>query len=405
MLTAEQNELLTRVEGSGPMGRMMRDWYWVPVLRAARLEAGGAPIRLRFFGENFVAFRTEDGHVGLFDEACPHRGASLALAVNEDASLRCIFHGWKFHVSGKVTECPTESTDSAAFAAKVKLNAYPVREAGGLLWTYLGAFKAPPPFPELPFSNLKAEDMLLASQQIPCNWLQGLEAVFDGVHVGILHQGFLSKMIGHAALTAAAAPTYEVKHTPYGFEAAAIRRLPDGNSYVRTSHFALPWSGFPGVNAPERPDRAIFMSIPIDDTHTLQWFIRYNPEGPITSGLGVEVECDPDNYAPIPGTAESHWGQNRDAMKNGHFSGFPQNVLVEDMVVQVSMGPIVDRTKEFLSSSDVAIVQGRRLLLEALREYQAGKTPRGVGDVADLHKIRSRAGILAPEQKWQDTLP
>src|SRR3546814_10852562 len=86
MLTEEENRLLTDVEGDAPMGRMMRQQYWIPCARSASLEADGAPARVRLLGRNYVAFRATDGRIGFFDEACPHRGVSLVLARNEDRS-------------------------------------------------------------------------------------------------------------------------------------------------------------------------------------------------------------------------------------------------------------------------------------------------------------------------------
>src|SRR5579875_913665 len=156
MLTPEHNDLLTRVGPGTPMGEMLRE-YWAPVLRSQALEADGAPVRVRLLGENFVAFRSTDGRVGFFDEGCPHRCTSLALARNEDNALTCIFHGWKIDVSGKVVEVPSEPPERRAeFAAKVRVKHYPVREAGGLVWVYLGKREQPPEFPRLEFTQLPA---------------------------------------------------------------------------------------------------------------------------------------------------------------------------------------------------------------------------------------------------------
>ena len=149
MLSKEKNELLTRVEHGASMGQFLRQ-YWVPAVRAARLERDDAPTRVRLFGENFVAFRATDGRVGFFDEGCPHRLASLTLARNEDCALTCIFHGWKIDVSGKVVDVPTEPAERAFFGDKVKVNHYPVREAGGLIWVWLGLGE-PSPFPAFAF--------------------------------------------------------------------------------------------------------------------------------------------------------------------------------------------------------------------------------------------------------------
>ena len=141
------NELLTRFGRGAPMGEMLRE-YWAPVARSAALEADGAPFRFKLLGQNYVAWRASDGRVIVFDEACPHRGTSLALARNEDNALRCLFHGWKIDASGQVIETPCESPDRrAAFAASIRVRPYPVREAGKLVWVYVGKREAPPRFP------------------------------------------------------------------------------------------------------------------------------------------------------------------------------------------------------------------------------------------------------------------
>ena len=134
MLSREDNERITRVGPGTPMGEMLRE-LWTPACRTEALEVDGAPARVRLLGENFVAFRATDGRLGFLNEACPHRGTSLALARNEENGLRCIFHGWKFSVDGVCVEAPTEPAEGrAAFDAKVPVKSYPVREAGGMVW-------------------------------------------------------------------------------------------------------------------------------------------------------------------------------------------------------------------------------------------------------------------------------
>ena len=109
-MKSQDNDLLTQVGPDTPMGQMLRQ-YWTPAIRSAALEADGAPVRVRLFGQDFVAFRDTSGRPGFVDEACPHRGVSLALARNEDNGLRCIFHGWKFDTTGKVIDAPAEPAE------------------------------------------------------------------------------------------------------------------------------------------------------------------------------------------------------------------------------------------------------------------------------------------------------
>src|SRR5262245_14108342 len=150
MVSREENELITRVEGDAPLGRLMREHYWIPFALSDNLAAGDAPTPVRLFGEQFVAFRAEDGRIGFFDELCPHRRGSLLLARVEGDGLRCIYHGWKMDVAGCVVECPTQVRRAEQFAASVRVTHFPVHETGGIAWVWLGGTE-PPPLPDLPF--------------------------------------------------------------------------------------------------------------------------------------------------------------------------------------------------------------------------------------------------------------
>jgi phthalate 4,5-dioxygenase oxygenase subunit len=157
---------------------MIRQHHWIPVTRAARVHADGAPVRVRLFGEDLIVFRATDGRVALFLERYPQRSASLALARNEDCALRCIFHGWKFDVSGKVIETPNEPSPS--FTEKVKLRSYHTREAGGI-WGWLGEGDKCPAFPDFEFDGLPESHLFVASTVVPFNWVQALEATIDAL--------------------------------------------------------------------------------------------------------------------------------------------------------------------------------------------------------------------------------
>src|SRR4051812_46782504 len=189
MLSKEQNELFTRVGPGAPMGNLLRQ-FWVPAARSAKLEAGGAPLRVRLFGENFVAFRTPDGEAGFLEEACPHRGVSLALARNEECGLRCIFHGWKIGLEGKVLEVPSEPVGSN-LASKVRVRKIHVRDAGGVVWVWLGDGEQPPQFPNFEFTELPIENVIIRKGIVHSNWAGVLEGFLDSAHVTALHKSFL----------------------------------------------------------------------------------------------------------------------------------------------------------------------------------------------------------------------
>src|ERR1700738_4815755 len=175
MLTAAENELLTRVGPGTPMGALLSR-YWYPVLKSEELEAGGAPRRVRLFGQNYAAFRAQDGRVGLLDEGCPHRRASLLLARNADCALTCIFHGWKVGVDGTPLEGPTESNDGERFRRTVTVRHYPTREAGGLIWAFVGEGE-PTQFPQFEFLALPPDHVTVLKIPVDCNWLQSVEGL------------------------------------------------------------------------------------------------------------------------------------------------------------------------------------------------------------------------------------
>jgi phthalate 4,5-dioxygenase oxygenase subunit len=395
VLTREQNELLTRVEGDAPMGRLMREHYWIPAALSSQIVEDGAPLRVRLLGEDYVAFRATDGRVGFFDERCPHRGTSLVLARNEDCGLRCIFHGWKIDVSGKVVDVPTHTPNPEAFAAKVPVGHYPIHEGGGIIWVWLGSRQAPP-FPELPFTVLPASRVWMTITKCFCNWLQGVDATIDSAHIGTLHAAYVAPYKGDQAVNHSLevlAPRYDVERTPYGLDAAALRPLPDGSTYLRTTKYVMPFiSMTPGS---EDVSAVIFIVSPIDDTHHNLFYGIWSAVDinngtdvpPVLRSVVGDRPYDPHNFGGVSGDRDHNYGQDRQAMKDGHFSGFVGNLLQEDTVTQASMGPIVDRTKDHLSSSDVALIHTHRLLLEAIADDAAGRLPPGAGGGLDHRDV------------------
>src|SRR5579864_7136331 len=190
MLSQADNELLTRIGPGTPMGELFRR-FWLPALLASELpHIDSDPRRVRILGEDLVAFRDSNGRLGFIQNNCPHRGASLFFGRNEEAGLRCVYHGWKFDVEGNCVDMPNEPAESD-FKSKVKAVAYPTQERGGLVWTYLGPRTTPPPLPDLEGNMQPDSDQFVRANQLPCNWLQILEGDIDTTHVGFLHYGGL----------------------------------------------------------------------------------------------------------------------------------------------------------------------------------------------------------------------
>src|ERR1043166_9757388 len=149
MLSPADNEYLCRIGPKTPMGDLMRQ-YWMPAIRSDELPAPDcSPLRVRLLGESLIAFRTTSGKVGLIQNACPHRGASLFFGRNEEEGLRCVYHGWKFDCSGQCVDMPSEPAESN-FKTKIKATAYPCIERNNIVWTYMGPRETPPPLPDHP---------------------------------------------------------------------------------------------------------------------------------------------------------------------------------------------------------------------------------------------------------------
>lgn len=423
MLSREENDLLTRVEGEAPMGQMIRS-YWLPALLSSELEPGGAPRRLRLLGENLVAFRDNDGQVGILDEYCPHRGASLALARNENCSLQCIYHGWRVDVRGNIVDTPTEPEDSS-FKERIKHLAYTTTEAGGFVWAYLGTSGETPPFPTFEWIGLSDEARMVIKIREECNWVQCLEGVIDSAHSNYLHSGSIlpsaaaSKVDGASTYKADGTldrpsddgrPKLEAQNTAYGFRYAAIRKPlaePDKYKYVRTTLFVAPFFAF----FPAPPGWGHMQAfVPIDDTHTMFYFLKFKLDGSAIDAAtrrehldraGARPGIDFDtNYNKIR-NMENMWLQDREAMQSGRsFSGLT-GVQNEDIAVQESMGPIFDRSREHLGQTDVAVIRMRRLMLDSVRNFGNGNPPLGLREPVPYGSLRAEERIIPIELPWE----
>jgi phthalate 4,5-dioxygenase len=424
MLTREENELLCRIGPQAQMGRMIRR-YWVPALLSDELESDGAPVRTRLMGEDLVAFRDSRGRVGLLEELCPHRGSSLVLARNEECGLRCLYHGWKFDVTGKVLDMPVE-IDADGVIDRMRAVAYPVRESGGIVWAYMGPAGAEPPPLDFEFAKFPASHIVHVKARLECNWVQCLEGVIDSAHTNYLHgdtfkpaAGFLSSTYRGDSLlvdrpTNDGRPRLEIENTGYGFRYAAIRRPvagADKNSYVRVTLFVAP---FYGLFAGQAGWGSLQAFVPIDDEHTMLYFARYNLTQPVDakererqlawSGLVPEVDIDGDFRKRR--NRENNWLQDRAAMKRGTSMSGIRGVQMEDAVVQESMGAIYDRSREHLGSSDIAVVRMRRLMLQSVHGFMdEGKPPLGLAEPVAYDRLRGEEAIIPLGTAWQTVCP
>jgi phthalate 4,5-dioxygenase oxygenase subunit len=428
MLTAEENETLTRVGSGTAMGTLMRR-YWLPACTSADLEAGGAPFSVRLLGEDLVAFRSGDGTVGLVGERCPHRGTSLLLARNLDCALECIYHGWQIAPDGHIVDMPAEPEDST-YKEKFRHVSYRVQEEGGIVWAYLGAGD-PPPVPNFEWLDLPPGHALFLRAIVRSNWAQALEGAIDSAHQTYLHdaRSRIARDRAHVERIAAEGgeltdgfdetgqvirpwndgrPRLQVENTPYGFRYAAIRKpmiQEDKLQNVRVSFFVAPvFVIIPGPAGWAQ----LLCHVPIDDTHTMFWHVRANLERPYSeeeekvhrqaAGLvpGVGIDATFNRTA----SRENLWLQDREEMRFGDRLSGMLGTVNEDHAVQESMGPIVDRTNEHLGASDQAVIRFRRLMLDAVRTPET-EHPIGTGPEVDVSVLRGVDKTVPLELEWQ----
>jgi phenylpropionate dioxygenase-like ring-hydroxylating dioxygenase large terminal subunit len=385
MLPREENELLTRVGAATPMGRTMRR-YWIPALLSREIAPDGPPVRVRLLGEDLVAFRDTNGHIGLLDEYCPHRRASLFFGRNEECGLRCVYHGWKFDVAGS---CVDQMNEPEPFSHKVRVTAYPTCELGGLVWAYMGPADKIPPRPKFAWTQAPKSHRHVSKVIQECNWLQGLEGGLDTSHAPILHR-LLKDNAGRGGIkpsnpyVRAGAPRLVVDITDYGYQYTGIRQLGEDAIHARTYHYILPFHQIRAASN-EIGDwgDAGHAWVPIDDETTMVYNWVYSRKEALSEeerleraiGNGPE-HVDQTNFR-SNANRDNNYLIDRAVQKTETFTGI-DGINVQDRAIQESMGRICDRSQEHLGSADKGIIQMRRLLREAVRTAAANRRPPGL---------------------------
>jgi 5,5'-dehydrodivanillate O-demethylase oxygenase subunit len=356
MASQRDNELLMQTTKGTPMGELLRR-YWHPIAAVGELDE--QPTKsVRLMGEDLVLYKDRSGTLGLLELHCAHRRADLSYGIVEGGGLRCNYHGWLYDETGQCIAQPFDDLayPESQFKDRIKLQAYPVEEKGGLVWAYLG----PQPAPLVPdWEAFSWDDVLvqLVFTEVPCNWLQGQENSIDPVHVEWLH-GYWSW-----AQSDQKRPLTQGHHIKIGFDeweyGYQYRRLTDAptdhgeqwrtgrtclwpNAFVLATHFE--WR------------------VPIDDGHMLSvgWF--FDAPAP-----GFEYPADRHIY---------HWNAPLTDASTGRWMSL--DVMNQDYTAWVGQGQTADRTREHLSPSDQGIVMLRQRLLEQMKAVERGEDPWGV---------------------------
>jgi phthalate 4,5-dioxygenase oxygenase subunit len=406
------NEVLCRVEGDAPMGQLMRQ-HWLPACMSEEVaEPDGAPVRARLLGVDLVVFRDTEGRVGVLDEKCPHRGASLVFGRNENCGLRCLYHGWKFGVDGAIQEMASEPPGSRMM--NLKHRAYPVEESAGFVWVWMGDPEAVLPFETPSWAPTPTTRISIVKIHAACNWAQVLEGSIDSAHSSSLHSTNMptAEVEGSTATDTAwlrpskdKSPRLEVEATDYGFHYAALRmpiRDPDTHTYVRTTVFVAP---FTVLIPPNDQYNLAQMLVPIDDVNCMFYWIAWHP----TKGIGQDAwrrfcgaEVGPDLNPDFTKkrNLENRYLQDRAAMKAGDFTGIT-GIPTQDMAMWESMGPIADRSADHLGSSDAAIIQFRRQMVAAAKACAAGEPALGTRSTSRRLDLASFEGVVPKTADWR----
>lgn len=381
VLTKEENEYLTRVGAGTPAGELLRR-YWHPVAIARELTDDNPTMFVRILGEDLVLFKDRSGGVGLLADHCSHRGASLLYGRVEERGIACAYHGWLYDTAGNCLECPAEPA-SSHFHLTVKHRAYPLQEFIGFYWAYLG----PEPAPVIPKYDIwvrkDGRRKIGMRPQLDCNWLQSMENSVDSAHLQILHQntgdrlpasttrGFIDDIAG-----------FDYYEVPYGI----IKKRTYRNGWIDEHPLIFP-------NILRQAD-GTHIRVPMNDTHTRVFDVRFvpTPDGSIVEEQEPEIR----EFRPF-----------KDPIDRLHpFTRFRMDeVPAQDYMVWETQGPIFDRSRERLATSDRGVVLYREILKREIGRVQRGERPKGVLDdpnheMIDTHLTESlvEMGVLPPER-------
>ena len=417
MLTAERNDLITQSGPGTPLGAFMRQ-YWQPAALVDELDGPRPVRRVRLLGEDLVLFRDDAGRYGLLDRHCAHRGADLSFGRAEDGGLRCPFHGWLFDATGACLEQPAEP-EGSTFCQHVRQTAYRCQEANGIIFAYMGPGD-PPALPALDCFAAPPEYAFAFKGLIECNWLQALEVGIDPAHASYLHRfeddgdtadaygkQFRGATIGADTpmtriLREFSRPRIEVETTEYGLRIAALRQLNETEVHIRVTNMVFPHA----FVIPMSKEMTITQwHVPVDDTHCYWYAIFTSFTEPVNK---AQMRAQRLKLYELPDyvsrqNRENDYGFDPHEQATSTYTGMGEDINVHDQWAVESMGPIQDRTKENLGSTDKAIAAYRRLLVRGIRAVAAGEKPLLVLPSERAARITGPGSIdaIGPVQGWE----
>jgi nitrite reductase/ring-hydroxylating ferredoxin subunit len=416
MISREQNELMTRISPGTPAGKLLRR-YWQPVALADELR-GPRPVKpVRLLNEDLVLFRSGSGY-GLIERQCSHRGADLAYGRLEQNGLRCSFHGWLFDTSGKCLETPAEP-EGSRLHEHIRHKGYPVLEKSGILFAYLGEGAAPA-FPGFDCFIAPDEYTFAFKGYWDCNWLQALEVGIDPAHASWLHKYFEdedpatsygrqfrgtpadSEMPISKVLREYDRPEIRVERAPYGMRLQTLRRISDAHTHIRVTNILFPQAFVIPMNAEMTITQ---FHVPVTDTGCYWYSIFTSFGAPVDKDTmrsqRLKTYPAPD-YKPIY-SRENSWGFDAEEQRSKTFTGMGFDINIHDQFACESQGPIQDRTRENLGTTDKGIVLYRRLLVDAIRRSESGELAIDVANHSGPPAIDGIGPTSGIDEYWKES--
>lgn len=420
MLSHEDNRLLAQTGPNTPMGELFRR-FWLPAALAAEVVNDGPPLRLRILSEDLVAFRDSQGRVGIVQAYCSHKLAPLFFGRNEDCGLRCVYHGWKFDVAGNCVDVPNvpDVKDADSLKRKVGLKAYATREAGGVIWVYMGPSERMPQLPEFEWILAPRGHTHVSRWLQRSNWAQGMEGEIDSSHISFLHRQMVrddeTSPFAPVVLPGAdGSPVMTLEETPYGYRYGARRHHVSGDFYWRITHWLVPMYSLIATQEFPRGGRAW---VPVDDNHVMAFGYNYRADRPFIAEEIAYIENGSafpprlhraahqlpdgyviDTYLPLANKGNDYL-IDRAMQKRVNYTGIygineQDRALQENMPGSAAAPGAVDRTREHLVYSDVPAITARRILLKLARDLAAGSEPYAAGH-GEIYRVRA-LGALSP---------
>jgi phenylpropionate dioxygenase-like ring-hydroxylating dioxygenase large terminal subunit len=400
VLSKEDNELITNTDRGTPMGEFFRR-FWLPAALSEELPGPDcAPVRVKLLNEDLIAFRDTSGRPGLVDAYCPHRGAPMFFGRNEEDGLRCVYHGWKFDVTGACVDLPN-APEGETFKNKVRITGYPCEDKGGIIWAYMGPAEKKPPFPAFEWCSLPPANRYVTKFIMECNYLQAMEGDYDPSHGRFLH----STLDGNRNAIRQNFNRNQVRSTfnPQFFDSMEARRVKqqppdriedsdsgilfitaqdttDGRKSAQVAPWMMPIFTTAGITASTNTYSSN-MRIPVDNHNILFYRLRWSfdplPEEEIQeykTGGYTHPEMIPGTWR---GKANVHndYEIDRVAQKYFTFTGIKTFPLQDIAMMENQWGSLADRTKEHLTSLDHRIIYVRRRLLRSAKNLAQGIDP------------------------------